>query len=547
MPIQTVTVYHTVTDEQGNPIPKVPVKIRLVRQRFIRSHQAEIMGWGVMTETDKSGYWSISLIPNSLTDDPESYYIVEEGWEGSHIYHVHYIRVPQDASRVWLGDIVIHDISGEPSYYPILESVVRSIRAEGNSLLKGDVILKAGTNVTLVQDNTEKSITINAAGGSGGPHNLLDGSVHPDTQATTVQRGMLIVGRVIAGIVKWAGLALGLAGKFLKSDGTDVVWGDVNWDEVQNKPSTFPPSPHTHVKADITDFAHTHPLSELQQSGATTGQVPKWSGTQWQAGNVDWNEVTNKPSTFPPAPHNHPRSDIVDFFSTPFWNNIPDKPSTFPPDPHTHDASDIVSGRLNASRLPTSPTANRFLVVRNANSDPTYDTIQPSDLPSHTHTKSDITDFAHTHPPSDITPQGHGSGLDADTVDGVHAENLRIATIGLTVGDGVNAITTGFKGAIYVPFSGQITEWAILSTDANPPTTGSIEIDILKSTFADYPTMASMVGTGTKPNIANSNKGQGSPTGWTTTAINAGDCIGFNVTSVSSLKRITIVLKVVKS
>ena len=25
---------------------------------------------------------------------------------------------------------------------------------------------------------------------------------------------------------------------------------------------------HTHVKADITDFAHTHPLSDLQQSGA---------------------------------------------------------------------------------------------------------------------------------------------------------------------------------------------------------------------------------------------------------------------------------------
>jgi hypothetical protein len=127
------------------------------------------------------------------------------------------------------------------------------------------------------------------------------------------------------------------------------------------------------------------------------------------------------------------------------------------------------------------------------------------------------------------------------------ADNLRVATIGLTVGDGVNTITTGFKGAIPVPFSGTITEWTIVSTDANPPTSGSIEIDILKSTYANYPTMSSMVGTGTKPNIANSNKGQGTPTGWSTTTINAGDIIGFNVTSVTGLKRITIVLKVMKS
>jgi len=316
MPVTTVTVFHTVTDERGQPIAGVPVRIRLARHRFVRTQQLEILQWGVTTQTDANGYWSVPLVPNSLTDDPQSFYIVEEGQEGTPVYHVHYIRVPEGVTSVWLGDIVLHDLSGEPSLAPVFANVVQSLRAQGQAFLKGHVILKAGTNVTLVQDNTEKSIEIRSI---------------------------------------------------------------------------------------------------------------------------------------------------------------------------------------------------------------------------------------HTHPPSDITPQGHGSGLDADTVDSVHAENLRIATIELTVGDGVNAITTGFKGAIYVPFSGQITEWAILSMDANPPTSGSIEIDILKSTYADYPTMSSMVGTGTKPNIANSNKGQGSPTGWATTAVNAGECIGFNVTSVSSLKRITIVLKVVKS
>jgi len=60
------------------------------------------------------------------------------------------------------------------------------------------------------------------------------------------------------------------------------------------------------------------------------------------------------------------RSIITDFWATPFWDNIPDKPSEFPPEPHTHA-------------------------------------------------------------PSDISPQGDGSGLDADTVDGKHASDFASA------------------------------------------------------------------------------------------------------------------------
>jgi hypothetical protein len=421
----------------------------------------------------------------------------------------------------------------------------------GQQPLKGQVTFEAGEGIALTQDNTTKTITIaqvaravwqkiavllngtlygvrskiNFITGSSvsisvtddaandavnvtihaipSPHSLLDGATHPDTAPTTVARGMLIVGQLIGTIVKWAGLALGAAGKFLKSNGTDVVWGDVDWTEVQNRPPTFPPSPHT------------------------------------------------------------------------------------------HNAADITTGRLSASRLPTSAIANRFLVVRTANADPIYDIIQASDLPSHTHTKSQITDLeqitvtptANAIPKANASgkialgwiPQGSGSNLDADKLDGLDstafervsnkgvangyapldanakvpvthiADNLRVATVGLTVGDGVNVITTGFKGAIPVPFAGTITGWTVISNDANPPTTGSIEVDILKSTYAGYPTMSSIVGTGTKPNISNSNKGNGTPTNWSTTTINAGDIIGFAVTSVSSLKRITIVLTVLKS
>jgi hypothetical protein len=78
-----------------------------------------------------------------------------------------------------------------------------------------------------------------------------------------------------------------------KWNAASSVWqpGNVDWTEITGKPTTFPPSPHTHT------------LGDLQRSGASTNQVPKWSGTAWVPGNVDWAEVTNKPSTFPPSAH----------------------------------------------------------------------------------------------------------------------------------------------------------------------------------------------------------------------------------------------------
>lgn len=123
------------------------------------------------------------------------------------------------------------------------------------------------------------------------PHRLLDGGQHTDTANVTVTRGMLVAGRDVGGVVKWGGVPLGDAGKVLKSTGVDVSWGSINWEEIGNRPNEFPPS------------EHTHPLSDLEQSGAQTTQVPKWNGSQWVASNVDWEEVTNKPSTFPPSPH----------------------------------------------------------------------------------------------------------------------------------------------------------------------------------------------------------------------------------------------------
>ena len=49
---------------------------------------------------------------------------------------------------------------------------------------------------------------------------------------------------------------------------TGAAWvsnnlGSIAWTDITGKPLTFAPSAHTHVKADVTDFAHTHPTSEV--------------------------------------------------------------------------------------------------------------------------------------------------------------------------------------------------------------------------------------------------------------------------------------------
>jgi hypothetical protein len=75
--------------------------------------------------------------------------------------------------------------------------------------------------------------------------------------------------------------------KLEQSTGGGGGGGSVAWADVTGKPSTFTPS------------SHTHPLSELTQSGATTGQVARWNGSAWapatpSGGSGDSFETVNK-------------------------------------------------------------------------------------------------------------------------------------------------------------------------------------------------------------------------------------------------------------
>jgi len=121
--------------------------------------------------------------------------------------------------------------------------------------------------------------------------------------------------------------------------------GVSSWNDLTDKPTSFPPSTHTHDIADTTGLqtaldgkaatSHTHALSALTQSSATTGQVATWSGSAW---------VPQDPSG---------GSGGVSSYL-----DLTDVPATFPPSTHTHAATDITSGTLAIDRIPTGTTSS---------------------------------------------------------------------------------------------------------------------------------------------------------------------------------------------
>ena len=111
-------------------------------------------------------------------------------------------------------------------------------------------------------------------------------------------------------------------------------------------------------------------------------------------------------------------------------------------------------------------------------------------------------------------------------------------TIGIVLDGGGSAITTGVKGEIQIPYACTITEWTILLDQS-----GSIVIDIWKDTYANYPpTVADTITGSAKPTVTTATKNTSTTlTGWTT-SVTAGDTIRFNVDSITTATRATLLV-----
>lgn len=115
-------------------------------------------------------------------------------------------------------------------------------------------------------------------------------------------------------------------------------------------------------------------------------------------------------------------------------------------------------------------------------------------------------------------------------------------SITFIIDGGGSTITTGIKGDLEIPFACTISAVTMLADQS-----GSIVVDIWKDTYANYPpTNVDSITASAVPTISTATKSQDTTlTGWTT-SISAGDTLRFNVDSVTTIKRVTLSLKVTK-
>lgn len=135
------------------------------------------------------------------------------------------------------------------------------------------------------------------------------------------------------------------------------------------------------------------------------------------------------------------------------------------------------------------------------------------------------------------------SGLEIDDTSLRMTAAQRTASIVWVIDGGGTTITTGQKGYIEIPFA-----CTIIRATALADQTGSIVVDVWKDTYANaLPDNADSITASAPITLSSATKAQDSTlTGWTT-AISAGDVLGFNVDSVATIERLTITLTVTKT
>ena len=163
---------------------------------------------------------------------------------------------------------------------------------------------------------------------------------------------------------------------------SSISWSDItgkpsifptNWTNVSGKPSTFAPSSHTHKWSDITDAPNIKPAS-IYAYGPNERITPDSNNDyNLRAGaNVSFS-VSNNELIISASGSNDPKEIL--------WENVKNKPSTFPPSKHTNTWDNITNkptvfptNWANVANKPTIPEEPR-IYLRGLNSRIELDSI----------------------------------------------------------------------------------------------------------------------------------------------------------------------------
>lgn len=178
-----------------------------------------------------------------------------------------------------------------------------------------------------------------------------------------------------------AEIAARIAGDKALQDQIDAIDPDgnraVSWDEVEGKPSAFPPATHNHDGDYIKD--ETDPTVPDHVKGITQTDIDNWNAGGG-GGASTWDELTGKPTEFPPEAHTHGQDEVDGlelrleaiedsitsgggFVDAPddgklygrqseawaevvipstAWDDITSKPTEFAPEAHVHAIADVT-------------------------------------------------------------------------------------------------------------------------------------------------------------------------------------------------------------
>lgn len=215
-------------------------------------------------------------------------------------------------------------------------------------------------------------------------------------------------------------------------DGSGAVTiglGAADWPDITNKPSTFPPDPHTHAYSSLTGIPSTFtPSTHTHVIGDVTGLQTALDGKSATSHTHTWTDISGKPTTFTPSVHTHSVADLNDASATiaDFLDSVnPGEArtaigagtsnlalgstgSTAAAGNHTHDYSTLTN-------IPTSftPSTHTHSI---ANVTGLQDALDGKAASSHNHSQSDITGLS-----TALAGKANASALDskADLVGGV--------------------------------------------------------------------------------------------------------------------------------